>query len=131
MIKQRRRRKILGFLVSGTRFSMGFLSNLTPNLEKFSAFGEIASLKKHYEKFTIKNTPLYSDLGEYRGVFLIVKFCSPKNAIFGRFRRVQNFGFFFIRFFSHDDFLLDEIILYLFLIWRVDFDRFLCFCSKF
>ena len=50
---------------------MGFLSNLTPNLEKFSAFGEIASLKKHYEKFTIKNTPLYSDLGEYRGGILI------------------------------------------------------------
>ena len=51
---------------------MGFLSNLTPNLEKFSAFGEIASLKKHYEKFTIKNSPpLYSDLGEYRGGILI------------------------------------------------------------
>ena len=69
---QRRRRKFLGVLTSETRFSIGFLSNLTPNPEKFSAFGEIASLKKHYEKFTIKNTPpLYSDLGEYRGGFLI------------------------------------------------------------
>ena len=50
---------------------MVFLSNLTPNPENFSAFGEIASLKKHYEKFPYKKPPLYSDPGEYRGGFLI------------------------------------------------------------
>ena len=33
--------KNLGVLTSETRFSIGFLSNLTPNPEKFSAFGEI------------------------------------------------------------------------------------------
>ena len=62
---------------------MGFLSNLTPNLEKFSAFGEIASLKKHYEKFTIKNTPYIQIWGNrvIRGVFLTgIVLMDPKNS---------------------------------------------------
>ena len=40
-VNQRRRRKILSFLTSETRFPMVFLANLTPNPEKFPAFGEI------------------------------------------------------------------------------------------
>ena len=78
---------------------MGFLSNLTPNLEKKSAFGEIASLKKHYEKFTIKKPPYIQIWGNIGGVFLIVKFCSPKMPFLDVSEESKNFGFFSSDFF--------------------------------
>ena len=106
MIKQRRRRKILRFLTSETRFSMVFLSNLTPNPENFSAFGEIASLKKHYEKFPYKKTPPVFRSGGIQGGFLIAKFLLPQKCYFWTFQKTTTFWIFFIRFFSHDDFFI-------------------------
>ena len=103
-------------------------------------------------QFRLRKPPLYSDLGEYRGGFLIAKILLPQKCYFWTFQKTTTFWIFFIRFFfSWWFFYWDETILCLFFIRSVDFDRFfvfalsfesknyifspaalfLCFCSKF